>query len=86
MTHPLTMLRDRVSGAIERGEAQPVRGIPHPVFTLDDLTNMCASELLYFTDAPLAHAAAYEDYLRVSTIEKRWARERRVNHADRLWA
>jgi hypothetical protein len=45
----------------------------HPAFTANELATMSASELLYFTDAPVAHAVAYADFRRAAQIEARGA-------------
>ena len=48
----------------------------HPVITPADIVDMDPDQLLYFTDTPAAHVAAYRDF------ERELYRERRAARAD----
>ena len=57
----------------------------HPVISRSERAAMSVHELLFFTDEPVAHAAAFRDYQRARQIEMRnadaaAAAERRRNH------
>lgn len=43
----------------------------HPVLNPADMAGMLAHELLYFTDTPVAHVAAFRDFQRDLAIEAR---------------
>jgi len=50
---------------------QPITfDVPHPIFTPADIAVMTSEELAFFTDAPLAHVVARNDYQRQSRLDR----------------